>query len=101
MFGVVGVPDTYQAAPGFTGLDGALVRAFDGTAYSPWSSIIFEVSNQQPLSTSGKLQVHWGKQLYVNLKSYVTDSDNDPLAVTLLAQTSHGSLTLINGLNYK
>ena len=82
---------TYAAVPGFTGSDHILVRAFDGTSYSLWSPIFFEVSNQTPIAFSQNFTSHWSNPTTLELRLLVIDSDRDPLQYTILSQPSHGS----------
>ncbi len=92
---------TYRAAPGFTGLDSAQVRAFDGKDYSPWTQWVFEVSNQAPTASSPTLKTHFSKPLTVNLGRYVFDADGDRLAITILAPPQFGTFDLVERYEYR
>jgi len=91
---------SYQATTSFLGLDSALVRAFDGSKYSAWSSIIFEVSNEEPMAASRAIEIHWSKTLSIDLKDFAVDSDRDPLSFSILAAPSQGALVHIGGTQY-
>lgn len=92
---------TYRSQNGFLGLDSAMVRAFDGKAYSPWTQLIFEVSNQAPEVATRPISVHHGKTVDFDLVRHAFDADRDALTFRIITPPVNGGLTNLGGNSYR
>ena len=87
----------YRPAAGFTGLDNAAVRAFDGIAYSDWTQWVFDVSNQLPKAVDYAVSLPHKLSQRLDFSRLAFDSDADELTFTILTQPANGTLSNVAG----